>query len=79
MSAAARSTDAGALLARTQQQIERLYGIEAPHGAEAFLLADRVGVLHSGRLEQVATPEVLRAAPATTYVRDLLQRARVME
>ena len=47
--------------------------------AEAFLLADPVGVLHSGRLEQVATPEVLRAAPATTYVRDLLQRARVME
>ena len=40
MSAAARSTDAGALLARTQQQIERLYGIEAPHGAEEFLLAD---------------------------------------
>ena len=45
--------------------------------AEAFLLADRVGVLRSGRLEQIAAPADLRAQPATPYVRDLLQRARV--
>jgi osmoprotectant transport system ATP-binding protein len=45
--------------------------------AEAFLLGDRVGVLRSGRLEQVATPAELRADPATPYVRDLLQRTRV--
>jgi osmoprotectant transport system ATP-binding protein len=47
--------------------------------AEAFLLADRVGVLRSGRLEQIAPPDELRAGPATPYVRDLLQRARVIE
>jgi osmoprotectant transport system ATP-binding protein len=46
--------------------------------AEAFLLADRVGVLRSGRLEQVATPAELRAEPATPYVRELLERARVV-
>ena len=45
--------------------------------AEAFLLADRVGVLRSGRLEQLAAPAALRAEPATPYVRDLLERARV--
>jgi osmoprotectant transport system ATP-binding protein len=45
--------------------------------AEAFLLADRVGVLRSGRLEQIAPPGELRAAPATPYVRELLSRARV--
>ncbi len=45
--------------------------------AEAFLLADRVGVLRSGRLEQVAPPAELRAEPATPYVGSLLQRARV--
>jgi osmoprotectant transport system ATP-binding protein len=45
--------------------------------AEAFLLADRVGVLRSGRLEQVAPPAELRAEPGTPYVRALLQRARV--
>jgi osmoprotectant transport system ATP-binding protein len=45
--------------------------------AEAFLLADRVAVLLDGRLEQVAPPAELRAAPASAYVRELLQRARV--
>jgi osmoprotectant transport system ATP-binding protein len=47
--------------------------------SEALLLADRVGVLRSGRLEQIATPAELRAGPATPYVRDLLERARVIE
>jgi osmoprotectant transport system ATP-binding protein len=46
---------------------------------EAFLLGDRVGVLRSGRLEQLAAPAELRATPATAYVRDLLARARVLE
>ncbi|MGH7580111.1 MAG: ATP-binding cassette domain-containing protein [Gemmatimonadales bacterium] len=45
--------------------------------AEAFLLGDRVAVLRSGRLEQVAAPAELRAHPATPYVHELLQRARV--
>jgi osmoprotectant transport system ATP-binding protein len=45
--------------------------------AEAFLLADRVAVMHQGRVEQVASPDELRAAPATEYVRALLARARV--
>jgi osmoprotectant transport system ATP-binding protein len=45
--------------------------------AEAFLLADRVAVMHRGRLEQVAAPAELREAPATDYVRALLARARV--
>ncbi|HVS16734.1 MAG TPA: ABC transporter ATP-binding protein [Thermoanaerobaculia bacterium] len=35
---------------------------------EAFELADRVGVLHDGRLEQVATPRQLYAEPATEFV-----------
>jgi NitT/TauT family transport system ATP-binding protein len=45
--------------------------------SEAFLLADRVAVMHAGRIEQVATPGELRTAPATPYVRTLLARARV--
>jgi len=45
--------------------------------SEAFLLADRVAVMHTGRIEQVAAPDELRAAPATPYVRELLTRARV--
>jgi osmoprotectant transport system ATP-binding protein len=42
---------------------------------EANLLADRVAVLHHGRLEQVASPGVLRTEPATAYVAELLARA----
>ena len=42
---------------------------------EALFLADAVAVLRAGRLEQVATPQDLRAAPATQYVADLLARA----
>ena len=39
---------------------------------EALRLADRIVVMHSGRIEQVAEPEALLASPATPYVRDLL-------
>jgi len=46
--------------------------------AEAFLLADRVAVMHLGRVEQMAPPAELRAAPGTPYVRALLARARVV-
>jgi osmoprotectant transport system ATP-binding protein len=44
--------------------------------AEAERLADRIAVMHQGRMEQVAEPEELRDAPATEYVRTLLARAR---
>jgi osmoprotectant transport system ATP-binding protein len=46
---------------------------------EAFVLADRVVVMREGRVEQTATPRHLREAPATEYVRQLLQRARVSD
>jgi osmoprotectant transport system ATP-binding protein len=44
---------------------------------EATLLADRVAVLHAGRLEQVGSPEELASFPATPYVRKLLEQAGV--
>jgi osmoprotectant transport system ATP-binding protein len=42
---------------------------------EAFLLADRIAVLRAGRLEQVDPPARLRHAPATPYVKRLLETA----
>jgi osmoprotectant transport system ATP-binding protein len=42
---------------------------------EAFLLADRVAVFRSGRIEQLAPPEQLQRDPATPYVRRLLETA----
>jgi osmoprotectant transport system ATP-binding protein len=44
---------------------------------EAFLLGDRIAVMRQGRLEQLASSAELREAPATEYVRHLLERARV--
>jgi osmoprotectant transport system ATP-binding protein len=39
---------------------------------EAFLLADRIGVMQAGRLLQLAPPEELAAHPVPGYVSDLL-------
>ncbi len=36
--------------------------------SEAFALADEIGILHDGRLEQLATPERLYQCPATPFV-----------
>jgi osmoprotectant transport system ATP-binding protein len=44
---------------------------------EAAMLATLVAVMRRGVIEQIATPAVLIAEPATPYVRTLLERARV--
>ena len=41
---------------------------------EAMTLADRLGVMHEGKLEQMGTAAELRARPATDFVRELFQR-----
>ena len=35
-------------------------------------LADLVAVMNDGRIEQIGTPEQLRAAPATAFVAEFL-------
>lgn len=42
---------------------------------EAFAMADRVAVLHRGRLEQVDTPEVIYHLPTTPFVADFVGQA----
>jgi len=42
---------------------------------EALELADLVAVMNEGRIEQIATPQELRSAPATPFVRDFLAQA----
>ena len=44
---------------------------------EADLLADEIVVMRAGRIEQRGTLELLKSAPATSYVASLLERARV--
>jgi iron(III) transport system ATP-binding protein len=42
---------------------------------EAFVVADRVAVLHRGVLEQLDQPEVIYHAPATRFVADFVGEA----
>ena len=39
---------------------------------EALSMADRVGVMRTGRLEQIATPDELYAAPASPFVAEFV-------
>ncbi|WP_367607836.1 ATP-binding cassette domain-containing protein [Legionella sp. W05-934-2] len=39
---------------------------------EAFRLADRIAILHEGKLQQIGTKEALQTQPATDFVRQLL-------
>jgi len=43
---------------------------------EALRLADRIGVMNGGRLEQIGEPKELLNEPATPFVADLFEHAR---
>jgi putative spermidine/putrescine transport system ATP-binding protein len=54
---------------RRLQRAEGITTLFVTHDqAEALAIADRVAVLNAGRLEQVAPPQVVYAAPATAFV-----------
>ena len=64
---------------REVQRILRLAGTTAvfvTHDQEeAFGMADRIGVLNAGRVEQIGTPEDLYQAPATRFVAQFVGEA----
>jgi len=66
-------------LAEAVQALFREIGVTTlmvTHDIQSALhMADRVAVLRAGRLEQVAAPQVICDAPATDYVRYLVERA----
>ena len=41
---------------------------------EALALADRIAVMHDGRLQQVDTPQKVLTEPATAFVRELFEK-----
>ena len=41
---------------------------------EALMLADRIGVMHEGSIEQIGSPQTLLNHPETTFVRELFGR-----
>ena len=72
-------TDMKTEMRREMEKILRSSGMSAivvTHDQEeAFSMADRVGVLNSGSLEQLATPEILYHTPATRFVADFVGEA----
>jgi len=72
---------------REQMQLEivRLHGeidvtiVNVTHDQrEALMLSDRVGVMHDGRLEQVATGEELYRCPCSEFVAEFLGNANLL-
>lgn len=58
-----------------QRRLQKTVVLVTHDLAEAFRLADRIGVLKSGRLLQVDAPDDLRSRPADPYVQELLGAA----
>lgn len=46
---------------------------------EALSFADRIGVMHAGKIEQIGTPESVYHRPATAFVARFLGRANLIE
>ncbi len=45
--------------------------------SEAVILGDRIGVMHNGALEQIASPRELMSRPASDFVVELLSKLRM--
>lgn len=70
-------TDVQETFADLQARLELTVLLVTHDILEAFRLADRVAVMKGGGIEQVGTTTELRDRPATPYVRELLEKARV--
>ena len=60
-------------LARWQEELHKTTLLVTHDMTEAMKLGDRIVVLREGAVEQDGTPDTLRDAPATEYVRALLR------
>lgn len=76
----ARLRDSVRIEIRRIQQENNLTAVYVTHDqSEALAMSDRVVVLKSGRIEQVAPPEELYHKPATSFVADFIGGANIME
>jgi len=65
---------------RALLKAERMTALYVTHDqAEAMAIADRVLILHQGRIEQIATPEDLYRDPATPFVARFLDVGTLLE
>ena len=61
------------LILRLHQQLATTIIFVTHDMQEALRLADRMAVLHNGRLQQVGTPQAVLAAPANAFVADFFK------
>lgn len=63
-------------LVRLKQQLRKTIVFVTHDLFEALRIADRVAVMHEGRIEQVGTPAELLSHPATPFVAQLMDKPR---
>lgn len=61
---------------RIRQELDKTIVFVTHDIFEALALADRIAVMHKGRVEQVGTSEEIMARPRTEFVRDLFAKPR---
>jgi putrescine transport system ATP-binding protein len=66
-------------LMRLQRQLGMTFIIVTHDQEEAMMMADRIGVMESGRLEQVATPRQLYEAPKSRWVAEFVGGVNIIE
>jgi putrescine transport system ATP-binding protein len=66
-------------LMELQKRLGTSFVIVTHDQEEAMTVADRIGVMNSGRLEQVATPRLLYEAPASRWVAEFVGDINVLE
>jgi putrescine transport system ATP-binding protein len=66
-------------LMRLQRQLGMTFIIVTHDQDEAMMMADRIGVMNSGRLEQVATPRQLYEAPNSRWVAEFVGGINIIE
>ena len=66
-------------LMRLQRQLGMTFIVVTHDQEEAMMMADRIGVMESGRLEQVATPRRLYEAPKSRWVAEFVGGVNILE
>jgi putrescine transport system ATP-binding protein len=66
-------------LTRLQRGLGMTFIIVTHDQEEAMMMADRIGVMESGRLEQVATPRRLYEAPKSRWVAEFVGGVNILE
>jgi putrescine transport system ATP-binding protein len=66
-------------LMELQRRLGMTFVIVTHDQAEAMTVADRIGVMDAGRLEQVATPRQLYEAPASRWVAEFVGDVNIFE